>query len=193
MTAATVEHVELLKSIARASPSLMAALHAAHAVGLSSWCIGAGAVRNAVWDYLHGRSHASPLADVDLVYFDAHQPREHERQVQDHLSRIHPSVMWDVANQAHVHLWYESVFGSSVPALQSLEEGVSTWPEYATCVGLYLTVQSKLEVLAPYGLSDLFALRVRHNPARAGQSTFATRYSSKGWVQRWPHLQIVLP
>lgn len=191
MTSATVEHVGLLKDIVRTSPPLMAALHAAQAIGLSSWCIGAGAVRNVVWDHLHGRSHASPLAEVDLVYFDAHKPLEHDRDIQDYLSRKHPDITWDVTNQAHVHLWYERAFGKSVPALQSLEEGVSTWPEYATCVGLYLTVQGELETLAPHGLSDLFALRVRHNPARAGENMFVARHTSKGWTERWPQLQIV--
>jgi uncharacterized protein len=162
-------------------------------MGLSSWCIGAGAVRNVVWDHLHGRSSLSPPEEIDLVYFDPHQPREHEQHIHDALSRMYPSVTWDVTNQAHVHHWYERVFGISVPVLQSLEDGIASWPEYATCVGLCLTTGGQLEVLAPHGLSDLFALQVRHNPARAGQSAFAARHSSKHWVERWPQLQIVAP
>ena len=43
-----------------------------------------------------------------------------------------------------------------------------------------------------YGLSDLFALRVRHNPARVGHDVFAARHSSKRWVERWPQLQVVV-
>ena len=34
-------------------------------------CIGAGALRNLVWDALHGQPR-SGLADVDLAYFCAH-------------------------------------------------------------------------------------------------------------------------
>lgn len=193
MTASITEHVESLQAIAQASPALMAALEAARATGLRSWCIGAGAVRNLVWDHLHGGSSASPLEEVDLAYFDPQQPRGHEQHTQEILSRTCPSVTWEVTNQAHVHLWYEQVFGMSVPPLESLEEGVASWPEYATCVGLCLTAQDQLEVLAPHGLSDLFALLVRHNPARVGQSAFAARHSSKRWVERWPSLQIVAP
>ena len=190
MSASADDHAELLKAIAWASPVLMAALDAARAVGLSSWCIGAGAVRNLAWDHLHGHDPL-PRDEIDLVYFDATAPPKREQDIQDHLARAHPQFIWDVTNQAYVHLWYERVFGRPVQPLRSLEGGIASWPEYATCVGLTLTVQGELQVLAPYGLSDLFALRVRHNPARVGRDVFTARHSSKRWVERWPQLQVV--
>ncbi|MGH8235523.1 MAG: nucleotidyltransferase family protein [Steroidobacteraceae bacterium] len=192
MSAGADDHAELLKAIARASPMLMAALDAARSVGLSSWCVGAGAVRNLAWDYLHGNDPL-PREEIDLVYFDAKEPPNREQDIQDHLARVHPALIWDVTNQAYVHLWYERVFGSAVQPLRSLEEGIASWPEYATCVGLTLTAHDELQVLAPYGLADLFALRVRHNPARVGHDVFAARHSSKRWVERWPQLQVVSP
>src|SRR5262245_23516923 len=109
----TVEHVESLKAIARGSPALMAALVAARSVGLPSWCIGAGAVRNAVWDHLHDRPPSASLEEVDLVYFDPRLLREHEEYIEGLLSRSHPGFTWDVTNQAHVHLWYERSFATS--------------------------------------------------------------------------------
>jgi uncharacterized protein len=62
---------EQLKTLARGSDWFMAGLHAAQSLDLPPWCIGAGAVRNLVWDALHGHARPSALADVDLAYFDA--------------------------------------------------------------------------------------------------------------------------
>ena len=39
-------------------------------LGLPDWWIGAGFVRNKVFDYLHGYKKRTPLNDVDVIYFD---------------------------------------------------------------------------------------------------------------------------
>jgi len=60
-------YTQQLRAIAQSSLPLMQALAAARGLGLASWCIGAGAVRNRVWDHLHGCApqphprHRSPL------------------------------------------------------------------------------------------------------------------------------------
>ena len=43
-----------LRDVLRATPWLMEALRAARAVDPPDWLLGAGAVRTAVWDHLHG-------------------------------------------------------------------------------------------------------------------------------------------
>ena len=60
--------VRELVGLAQQSPALMAALRAARALDLPSWAIGAGVVRNEVWDHLHGYKQATPMQDVDVVY-----------------------------------------------------------------------------------------------------------------------------
>ena len=60
-----------LVAIVRGSAWFMRALEAVRALHLKSWCIGAGAVRNLVWDHLHGFGQPTALSDVDVAYFDA--------------------------------------------------------------------------------------------------------------------------
>ncbi len=168
----------------------MAALHAARSLGLHAWCIGAGAVRNSVWDQLHETQRVDQASDVDLVYFDSQALPDEDETLRSRLTAMWPNARWDVTNQAHVHQWYEQTYGQSVCALGSLEEGISTWPEYATCVGLRLCADDSLEVIAPHGLEDLFALRLRHNPLRATRAAFDERVASKGWLERWPKLRV---
>lgn len=180
-----------LITIVRSSESLMAALRAVRSLGLSSWCIGAGAVRSLVWDTLHGFDVASGLKDVDVVHFtsEAHGPQS-DAVLENRLRMLMPEVHWEVTNQATVHHWFAGSLNQAVPALASLEEGVSTWPEFATCVGVHLNDDDSIGVVAPHGLDDLFGLRVRHNPLRASFAVYQQRVELKRFGERWPLLSI---
>lgn len=181
---------------------MMAALRAVRDLGLASWCIGAGAVRNLVWDSLHARTVPSALPDVDVVFFD---PTELGRHLDDSLrSRLCAAVHntpWEVTNQAAVHLWYGQHFGppsggaantgTAVAAFTSLEEAVGSWPEYATAVGLTLNADDTLKVIAPHGLDDLFNLVVRRNPARVSLQAYRDRMAQKRFTERWPRVTVI--
>jgi uncharacterized protein len=175
-----------LAGMVRASASLMAALRAARGLGLASWCIGAGAVRSAVWDALHGFTAPSRLDDVDLVYFELPAQPGRDAALERDLRRALPGVAWEVTNQATVHEWFRDALQMRVEPLLSLEAGVATWPEYATCVGVTLNADDSIVVIAPHGLDDLFALRLRHNPSRADAATYRQRLNSKRFTERWP-------
>jgi len=186
------QHDEELERIVRASSWFMSALEAARSLQLESWCIGAGAVRSLVWDHLHGYTEPSALADIDVAYFD--QDGSHPAQdgaIQTQLRALEPSLPWEVTNQAFVHTWFESYFGHPVRPLQSLEDAVASWPEYATSVGLFLTASGSIGIIAPHGLEDLFTLRVRRNPARVSVETYRHRAEQKQYVKRWPRVTVV--
>jgi hypothetical protein len=175
---------------------LMQALRTVRELGLASWCIGAGAVRNMVWDCLHECLHdgqaPSNLPDVDVVYFDAQRiGDEHDAALQARLRAALPDVPWEVTNQAGVHLWFEDYFGHAVVLLNSLEEAVASWPEYATSVGLRLEADDSLTVIAPHGLDDLFGLVVRRNPVRVSVETYRERVAQKRYAERWPRVTVV--
>jgi len=72
----------------------------------------------------------------------------------------------------------------------SLDEGISTWPEFATCVGVYMAADESVHVIAPHGLDDLFELRVRRNPSRVSVDDFRGRVRARRCHERWPRLTI---
>lgn len=184
-------HEATLAGLVTSSDRLMRALKAVRALGLNSWCIGAGAVRSLVWDALHGHERPSDLDDVDVVYFDdAPCARGQDPGLERRLSEALPQFRWEVTNQATVHEWFAEKLGQLVPPVHSLEEGVATWPEFATCVGVQLDADGSVGVIAPHGLDDLFGMRVRHNPMRASAETFLQRVKSKRFKERWPLLSI---
>jgi len=181
-----------LAELALATPWFAAALRAVRELGLPAWCIGAGAVRNLVWDALHAHPVPSALADVDVAWFDsADLSAERDAALQRRLSALLPGTPWEVTNQAAVHLWFEDLFGHPVEPLRSLEEAVASWPEYATCVGLRLEPDDRVTVIAPHGLDDLFGCIVRRNPVRVSVETYRERLARKRPALRWPRVRIV--
>jgi uncharacterized protein len=202
-----------LIAITRATPWFMAALVAVRATlhanlranlrdtGLTPWCIGAGAVRTMVWDALQpsasARLAAIPtalptLSDIDVAYFDADNlSQTQDAQLQAQLAARLPGMPWEVTNQAGVHQWFESYFGYPVRALQSLEDAVASWPEYASAVGLTLNADDTISVIAPHGLDDLFAMRIRRNPVRVSVQTYRQRIAQKQYASRWPGVTVV--
>jgi len=170
----------------------MDALRAVRSLGLESWCLGAGAIRNLVWDALSGHQRPSALSDVDVAFFDAVDLRgERDAELQRQLSARLPGLPWEVTNQAAVHLWFEAYFGHAVAPLRSLEEAVGSWPEYATSVALWLDADDAIHVIAPHGLDDLFDMVVRRNPTRASEQNFRDRTAAKRYAERWPKARIV--
>lgn len=158
-----------LVGMARQSPWFMEALAAVQALGLSSWCIGAGAVRNLVWDALHQHAAPSALSDIDVAYFDdTDLTPARDAALQSRLTSRHP-----------------------VEPLHSLEEAIGTWPKYATSVGLTLRPDGTIQVIAPHGLQDLFDIVVRRNPARVSVATYRQRTASKRHAERWPQVRII--
>ena len=192
MGASNEELEQQLVTIASESPWFMQALLAVRKLQLSSWCIGAGAVRNLVWDALHQVASPSALSDVDVAYYDAtNLTAEHDAQLQQALASYLPSVPWEVTNQAGVHQWFEAFFGHAVEPLRSLEEAVASWPEYATSVGISIQPNGSLQVTAPHGLQDLFALVVRRNPTRVSVETYRQRVAQKRYAERWPKVKVM--
>lgn len=177
--------------MAKASPWLMPALKEVRNLGLPSWCIGAGAIRNLVWDSLHGFDTPSTLPDIDVAYFNAQDfSSERDTAIQNLLINSMPELPWEVTNQAAVHLWFKEYFGYEVPPLKSLEDAVASWPEFATSVGLTLLADNTIEVIAPHGLDDLFSITVRRNPSRVSVETYHQRIIQKRYSDRWPKVTI---
>jgi hypothetical protein len=171
-----------VEAIVRDTPWLMDALHAAREVNAPDWVIGAGAVRTAVWDRLHG--FTEPFFDPDDL------SRARDEAVESALRELRPDVKWDARNQAAVHLWYPARFGYKVPPLTSTKDGIASWPETATCVGVRLEDDSSVTVVAPLGTGDLLDMVYRRNPVRVSVEEYDRRLRVKRIAERWPRVRI---
>lgn len=90
--------------------------------------IGAGAIRDLVFERLHGRA-AQPPRDIDYAFFDPiNLSVEREEVIESELRQRCPELPFEARNQARVHLWYEQHFGNRIEPYRSIEQAVSTWP-----------------------------------------------------------------
>ncbi|MCS6121707.1 nucleotidyltransferase family protein [Shewanella baltica] len=171
---------------------------------MPQWCLAAGFVRNLVWDRLHG-FELSPLNDIDLIYFcPLDISPERDLAIETYLNQLAPELPWSVKNQARMHVRNQDM------AYTSCVDAMSYWPELETAVGVsYQVVDVKsdtqtqtqtcvgminhaayydIELVAPFGLNSLFALKLSANPKRA-LSVFHHRVATKGWLTQYPLLE----
>lgn len=161
-------------------------LDVAEKLDLPNWWIGAGFLRNLIWDAIQG-NQSRVERDVDLVYFDnEHLAPEYDWAIDEKLKSEAPFAEWEVRNQARMH------YVNGFEPYTSTEEGISNWVETATCIGVR-QLNSKFEYLFCHGTDDLFNLTARpidrfKTPELL--STFYSRVEKKRWQQRWPSLKI---
>ena len=149
--------------------------------------IGAGFVRNAVWDHLHDRPAAPPATDIDIIWFDpARTDPAVDASIERHLQATHPGIRWSVKNQARMHL------RNADPPYPSATGAMRCWPETATAVAVRRTDNNHCEVAAPWGLDDLFGLILRPTPRFTAEKApiFQARLRDKAWCATWPRLRI---
>ena len=167
---------------------MLQALRAVAGLGLPDWWIGAGFVRNPVWDHLHGYAEPKPLADIDVLYFDAADlGRARETAAEAALRQHLPDLPWSVKNQARMHL------RNGDPPYLSTVDAMRYWLETPTAVSVTLDPAGELRLAAPFGLDDLLAMRIAPTPhARANRpAAYRERLAGKDWAQRWPQAEIV--
>ncbi|WP_342563959.1 nucleotidyltransferase family protein [Paenibacillus sp. FSL R7-0345] len=180
---------DLLQAV-KEDPWMMDILAAVSTLGLPDCWVCAGFVRSKVWDLQHGFSSKTPLADVDVIYFDPDDLREETEKIREaRLREIDSSVPWSVKNQARMH-----VINGLAPYTSSTD-GMAHFPETATALGLALTPQDGLRLSAPHGIRDAIGLVVRPSPFFTAtpqlQSVYEQRVAKKNWRAVWPLLQVV--
>ncbi len=85
---------------------MMDILRTAESLQLKDWLIGAGFVRNKVWNHISGyTNNLHRGSDVDLVYFD---PDGNDEKADDELSeklKKETGIEWEVVNEFYAHIW----------------------------------------------------------------------------------------
>lgn len=183
---------EELERIVRADSCLMALLATAHDLQLPQHRVVAGCIYQTVWNALTKRPRGTGINDYDLIYFDGSDlseeaERRTEAAVRSRLAGFPAPV--EVRNQARVHLWFEDYFGIAYPHLCCADEAITRYASTTHAVGVNLADHGQLDVFAPFGLADVFALTVRPNYALPNKATHDRKASRVKAI--WPELTII--
>lgn len=183
---------EILLDIVRNSPLLTDVLNRARKLNLPDWYIVSGAVYNLVWNVLTGRPETHGIKDVDLFYYDAsdlsYEAEDRMIKTGDEIFSGVPLPV-EIRNQARVHLWYEKHFGLVCLPLQSSRHSIERFASKTHAVGIRLEPDGGLDFYAPFGLDDIFSLRLTPNPVADNRET----HHIKGLraQQNWPEVTVV--
>lgn len=180
-----------LEGILRATPGLMRVLDGARALGLADWLVFSGAIYQPVLNALTGRPADHGIKDYDLAYFDASDLsyEAEDMVIRRAAAAFDPDLapLVEVRNQARVHLWFEARFGEAYTPLRNSAEALERFVSASLAVGARLEADGRLTLLAPFGLDDLFALRMRPNPDRVTKGFARAAASVRA---RWPEIRV---
>lgn len=181
-----------LITIIERQPYLVRLLDGMVELGLPDALLGSGAIYNTVWNVLTGRPPLTGIKDADIVYFDA---TDLSYAAEDRVIRSAAAHFADlplpveVRNQARVHLWFPQKFGMAYPRLQSSAEMLGYFATRTHAVGARRTSGGDIEIIAPFGLDDLFSFRLTPNPVLANRATHEAKAARA--MALWPELKFV--
>lgn len=170
----------------------MRVLHAARQLNLPQWRVVAGCIYQTVWNTLTARPSGSGITDYDVIYFEADDLSEAaEGDVEERLRNELPDLPApvEVRNQARVHLWFEKHFGIPYAPLTSTKEAITRYASRTHAVGIQLMDDDRLDVFAPFGLDDIFAMIVRPNHALPNKATHERKAARAKAI--WPELTVI--
>lgn len=140
------------------------------------WAIGAGFLRNLVWDHLHEFPVSIP-GDIDVLVLSGD-----DHVLSDRLTSIF-EANWSVKNQVDMHN------KRNIPPCTSIAHAMTWWPERETAIAVTLK-NGQPEFIAPYGLDPVFALTVSATDFGKDHPEAArNRFAKKAWQSRWPKLR----
>ena len=178
----SISNEKQLITIVQSDPWMMNILEIVSNLGLHDCWIGAGFVRNKVWDHLHQLQRTN-LNDIDIIHYNSKDTSKTvDLEIENLLKKQYPENNWSVKNQARMHLKH-----GHAPYKNNIE-ALSHWPETATAIAIRWHNQ-QIELIAPYGLNDLFQLKVKPTP-NFDQKVVIDRVQSKNWLQNWNLLRM---
>lgn len=170
----------------------MALLEGLREMDLPDHLLVAGAIYNEVWNHLTGRPVLTGVNDIDVFYFDATDIGwdAEDRVISAVATRFAAlPVPVQVRNQARVHLWFEAKFGSPFSPLASSAEMLGRYASRTHAVGARLARDGAMDIVAPFGLDDLFSFRMVPNPVLDNRRAHASKAKRAKAV--WPELTVV--
>lgn len=184
------EQQKALAGIVLADPDLSAIVDLVAEQDLPDGWLVAGAIYQTAWNLIAGQPRRTGIKDYDVIYFDPDTSYEAEDRVIRRMdAACRPlGLAVEVRNQARVHLWYEVRFGFPIPPLTSSAESLLFYASTTQAVGVRRNAAGGLDMLAPYGLSDIFAMHLRPNRLRPNGPSHDAK--ARRCLATWPTLTV---
>lgn len=181
------EQINILIKILKKNKNLISILKILEKDGLKNYYVSAGAINQTIFNYYHDYEIDYGIKDYDIVYFDEDVSYEKEdiiiKRLGKKLDKL--NVLYDIKNQARVHIWYYEKYKVKRTPYTSVEDAIASWGATITCIGIRLE-KNQFIIYAPYGLNDIFNMVIRPVKREFTKNLYDER--ALKWMQKWPKL-----
>lgn len=173
-------------------PHVMRILGAVRDLELPDAWLVSGGIYQTVWNVLTGRPLFHGIKDFDIIYFDGSDLSYEAEDAE--IKRVNATLpeiadLLEVRNQARVHLWYEQRFGRPYRPLDCAMDSLTTYAARTHAVAARLDAECQLVLHAPFGLANLFAMRLVPNYVQPNERTYLEK--AERMKALWPELEVV--
>lgn len=147
----------------------------------------AGALRDYVWCTQEKLDFHLITRNLDIYYCDPNESYEEYLTRKTELNQRHSKYLWELTNI--------SLKNQKFPATTELDTVLKNFPETCSAVGVTYT-ENGFEVIAPYGLEDLFSETIRPTATylkKNSLATFKQRVTRKKWLTHYSNTTLILP
>lgn len=186
------ERLAALVAILQAIPHVIDILAAVRDLKLPDAWLVSGGIYQTVWNVMTGRPVLHGIKDFDIIYFDGSDlSYEAEDTVIKRVNRALPDLanLLEVRNQARVHLWYEQRFGRPYRPLDCAMDSLTTYAARTHAVAACINEDGILKPYAPFGLANLFGMRLVPNYVQPNEKTYVEK--ADRMKELWPELTVV--
>jgi uncharacterized protein len=184
-------HWQRFEAIIRADPAIMQLLDRLRSLGLPQWRLVAGCLYQTVWNALTGRPRGTAIRDYDIIYYN---DEDLSWEAEDAVIREVTATTSDcvgpveVRNQARVHVWFPQRFGCAYPRLAAADDALRYYASMVHAVGVRLEHDDRLDIVAPFGLADMFAMVIRPNRALDNAASYVSK--AERAKANWPNVVV---
>ncbi|KRM96668.1 hypothetical protein FC19_GL000966 [Liquorilactobacillus aquaticus DSM 21051] len=182
-----MKYKQELNNFIKKTPEFMELLRIINSLHLQNWALCAGTVRNLVWCAKMQQPYSILQNNIDIIYSDQSETYEQLLTQQAIVTQKYSKYLWNLQNIAL------TTSDSRQPYGKNLRAAIASIPETCSAVGVYLE-NANIEIIAPYGLEDLFNLEAHPTNLFMADSKkmqyYRKRMLRKNWPAKWPETAI---
>lgn len=186
------EQNEEFISIIKQNKDLMLILDYIESLNLPNFYIAAGSVFQTIWNYYDNKPLNYNIKDIDIIYYDSNNlSKEDEKKLECNISQYFKDMNYefDVHNEARMHLWKKENENRNIDQYKNSEDAIDQWIATVHAIGI-TKKNNKIEVYAPYGLSDIFSKTIRPIKHKANSKELYNKKAT-AWKNRFENLNII--
>lgn len=181
-------------SILKQNKDLMIILDYIAELKLPNFYIAAGSIFQTIWNYYDKKPLNYGIKDIDIIYYDSKNiskdyEKDLERKIIEHFKSINLNYEFDVHNEARMHLWKKENENKDINQYKNTEDAIDQWIATVHAIGITKR-NNKINIYAPYGLSDIFSKTIRPIKHKANSKELYNK-KVESWKKRFSNLNII--